>query len=194
MTTSLLNDTRTSSPGRSRMSETIAAVGTFATLSIGMTGGPTVPPVLFRAVDEGWTTSFRAIDTAPTDEDVRWIHEATRLSWQQIADALGVSRRSIHYWTNGGNISPPHQARIRALADIVRGRAEQGPAAVRAFLLRPGADGATPLEKFVSTREAPATSSPSAVDMMFASGDSGDANRGGSNPRSRTLKFQPQAD
>jgi hypothetical protein len=72
------------------------------------------------------------------------IHELRRLSgltWEDMADLLSVTRRSLHLWANGGAINTPNEKHVRdllmALRTLDRGTAREN----RSLLLAPRAEG-----------------------------------------------------
>ncbi len=76
----------------------------------------------------------------------RALHELRRLSgltWESLADVLGVTRRSVHLWANGGPINSPNEKQVRdllvALRIVDRGTATEN----RQLLLTPLEDGRT---------------------------------------------------
>jgi transcriptional regulator with XRE-family HTH domain len=74
------------------------------------------------------------------------IHTVRRLSgltWDELADLLTVSRRSLHHWANGRPVSAEHDRRLRQVLAALR-RIDHGEAARnRDALLTAGADGRT---------------------------------------------------
>ena len=67
------------------------------------------------------------------------------MNWKDLGLVFGVSSRAVHGWSMGMRTSPAQDSRIEAFAVIVQGIRtrldDPSPAAVRAELLRPGADG-----------------------------------------------------
>lgn len=74
-----------------------------------------------------------------------WIHARSGLSWKELGLVFGVSSRAVHGWSTGMRTSPAQDYRIEAFAaivrEIVRHLDDPTPAAVRAELQRPDADG-----------------------------------------------------
>lgn len=50
------------------------------------------------------------------------------LTWEQVAQAIGVDRRTLHFWEAGRPMRPKHQERLQRALRIVR-RADRGDAA-----------------------------------------------------------------
>jgi transcriptional regulator with XRE-family HTH domain len=70
------------------------------------------------------------------------------LSWGEVAEALGVSSRSIHLWMKGARISPRHARRIAELSALVATEDQGNPARTRSRLYAPTTDGTSRLEGF----------------------------------------------
>lgn len=51
---------------------------------------------------------------------VEWLHENSGLTWDQIARALGVSRRSVHLWASGGRVSSRNAEHLASMYAAVR--------------------------------------------------------------------------
>jgi hypothetical protein len=63
------------------------------------------------------------------------IKRKSRVTWQQIADAMGVDARAIHLWKSGGGISAAHEERLQELSALVDSIDTGTPTDVRAELL-----------------------------------------------------------
>lgn len=73
------------------------------------------------------------------------------LTWEQMAELLDVSRRSVHFWASGKPLNAANEARLLRILDVVR-YADRGSAeATRSALLEP-ADGVTPFDLLSSER------------------------------------------
>lgn len=70
------------------------------------------------------------------------------LTWQELADALGVSRRAVHHWAVGERVSARHAQLINELAALVGEYEGVAPETVRAQLLTPTRTGQSPLSAF----------------------------------------------
>ena len=79
-------------------------------------------------------------------DTLRSIQQRSGLDWGQIAQTLGVSRRTIHNWVNGAMVNGGNAKRITALYNALihelRGVNQSN---ARAHLLSPAEDGASPL-------------------------------------------------
>jgi hypothetical protein len=79
--------------------------------------------------------SFRARDA------IFELRRLTGFTWQELADLLSVTRRSLHLWASGGRINGPNERHIRdllgAMRTLDRGTATEN----RGLLLAPQPDG-----------------------------------------------------
>lgn len=57
------------------------------------------------------------------------------LTWTQIAQLFGVTRRAVHLWVEGGSMSTPNRERLGELHTIVSRSGQTDPSAVRQWLL-----------------------------------------------------------
>lgn len=118
-------------------------------------GGPTTAQSLqaTRAVDTGWTSgvhSRRFVAGAELALSVRRLKDRTGLSWQQLADAFGVSRRSLHFWQNGGNMTAANVDRLTQLSADVAALGLDDPKGIRAALLTPRESGESIFNSWVN--------------------------------------------
>lgn len=112
-----------------------------------------VPRRLWESTRGGDATTSSYEDDAGWDDGVERhraaVNELRRISgltWEQVAQAFGVSRRSVHLWASGGAMTRDHQDRLWALLKVVRA-ADRGDASDnRAALLAVGSEGKSPLE------------------------------------------------
>jgi transcriptional regulator with XRE-family HTH domain len=133
----------------------------FAPLLIGLAAttlswNPTAATTLHisaQIADTGWTSGAQRQPKRPTSElalAVRRLKERSGLSWQQLADAFGVSRRAVHFWSNGGNMTAPNVGRLRSLEREVTAIDTGDPKAMRAALLAPAADGSSIFQAWIT--------------------------------------------
>lgn len=74
------------------------------------------------------------------------LHRISGLTWEQVAELLGVSRRSVHFWASGKPLNASNEERLLRVLDVVR-QADRGSASdTRAALLQPE-DGVAPFER-----------------------------------------------
>jgi len=85
-------------------------------------------------------------------DDVRWIHEASGLTWEQMGRLFGVSRRTVHLWANGSGLNAANSEALYELVALVRSADSATPAEVRAALLRPDEHGRSALDRFRQNR------------------------------------------
>jgi hypothetical protein len=75
------------------------------------------------------------VAACPASRLIERIRHASTLTIEMIAPLVGVSRRSIHSWLGGGQISQRNEERLRALAEAIEAIAAIAPNATRARLL-----------------------------------------------------------
>ena len=88
------------------------------TATIGQEAPPLVPADLTAAhlayaIITAWAVP------AETAVLVRELRERSGLTWGELARLLGVSRRSVHNWADGGRMSSGREHRLREIAAIV---------------------------------------------------------------------------
>lgn len=130
------------------------AAGLLATtLAWGVTEGPPVSrPVRSAIADMGWTSAVPVLrPPAALGRVVRGLKERSGLSWQQLADAFGVTPRSLHFWVNGGNMSGEHVARLNQLSAYVDHFDNGEPQHVRTALTLPRSAGRSILAELVES-------------------------------------------
>lgn len=129
------------------------------------TAMPQIPQAI---VAQSWTSTTQA-SVRPTDHSgsVRRLKNRSGLSWQQLGDAFGVSRRSLHFWVNGGNMAAANVQRLQHLSDHIAGMGDLKPTAVQAELLRPDATGRSQLDTWISQAKPARIAPPSSVADQF---------------------------
>jgi hypothetical protein len=70
------------------------------------------------------------------------------LTWEQLGKLFGVSRRAVHHWVNGGNLTAANLARLDVLSERFSRRTGP-PADVRAWLFSVDESGSTPFAAWV---------------------------------------------
>lgn len=88
-----------------------------------------------------------------TGEAVRELQARAGLTWQQLAKALGVSRRTLHLWANDGPMSAPHSERLAKFERLVTKHDVGDPAATRLALLRSTGSGLSAYDRFRVDRD-----------------------------------------
>lgn len=76
------------------------------------------------------------------------LRQSAQLNWGDVADALGVSRRTIHNWLSGAPVAATHLTRLLALKSLVDEAGSGDPAATRIRLTEPGLHGRSLLDGF----------------------------------------------
>lgn len=84
----------------------------------------------------------RAIPTAPesTADRIKFVHETSGLTWEQLGRLFGVSRRSVHAWAAGARLSAANAERLARVSTVVIAHRGASPEQTRARLISP-ADG-----------------------------------------------------
>lgn len=87
------------------------------------------------------------LPVAPAQDAATTLAELRRrsgLTWEQLGELFGVSRRSAHFWASGRPMSTEHLAHLYQVVEVVR-RLDRGePSATREALLAPLSGGPTP--------------------------------------------------
>jgi hypothetical protein len=97
--------------------------------------GPAVPQHKKASEAPAIVQSFRARD------GIFELRRLTGFTWDDLADLLSVTRRSLHLWANGGPINTPNEKRVRDLLVTMR-KLDRGTAREnRSLLIAPQPDG-----------------------------------------------------
>jgi hypothetical protein len=88
-----------------------------------------VPPPVVRTDDAATSGRSTALLLAET-------HEASGLTWEQIARYFGVSRRAVHLWTSGGRMTASNEELLAHLVRAVEAVKHLAPPDRRQALLR----------------------------------------------------------
>jgi transcriptional regulator with XRE-family HTH domain len=83
----------------------------------------------------------RVSDPPPSQSVLNELRSRTQLTWAQLARALGVQRRSLHFWARGERPSATNLERLLRLAGIVRAIDRGNAADTTRALLEPHRDG-----------------------------------------------------
>ena len=108
---------------------------------------------------------------APSLKMGRAIHEVRRLTgltWDEIADLFQVTRRSAHYWANGGALSTEHALQLAAVQKIIKRVRPRPSKELRLVLLARTASGERLLELLRSGNEEPIVRAIDAAPRMSA--------------------------
>lgn len=83
---------------------------------------------------------------APSGSAIGELRRLSGLTWDQLARLFNVSRRSLHFWASGKNMTPSNEEHLQRLLAVVR-KADRGSAtANRAMLLGVREDGSLPFD------------------------------------------------
>jgi hypothetical protein len=105
------------------------------------------------ALTSVWVGDLATIETAP--EILGEIKDRSGLTWDQIARAMGVNRRSVHNWLSERPMSAEKEENLHTLALVVRTLAGSSQRQTRSRMLdRTG--GESVFERFIAGRRAEA--------------------------------------
>jgi hypothetical protein len=131
------------------------AAGVLATILL--MGGGTGVGECYVDISSGITTSgvvqVHDVDRRRTNElatQLQHLKETTGLSWNQVAALFGVTRRAVHFWIRGGNITDDHLARLDHLQTQLFAHVSDDPRSTRAALMLPDATGRSPWSRLLS--------------------------------------------
>lgn len=86
--------------------------------------------------------------TSSNAERIVELKERTGLTWEQVAELFGVSKRAVMMWRSGNRMNAANEQR---LSQFLHHLPEGPPAAVRDWLFTPGEGGLTPFDRAVGT-------------------------------------------
>lgn len=134
----------------------------------GTTGAPIYDPSAIRVLapvmfPAGSQTAFgSAVRQGPAvgaavrlrreGDEVRWLHETSGMTWEQLGRVFGVSRRAVHLWATGARMNAANAEALFGLVDLVRAAPGSTPDERRAWLLRPDSGGRSALDRFREAR------------------------------------------
>ncbi len=87
-------------------------------------------------------------------DGVRWLHDESGLTWDQLGRLFGVSRRTVHLWASGSGMNAVNAETLYDLIRLVSSAEGASPRERRVALLRPGPDGRSALDQFRAARAA----------------------------------------
>jgi len=126
-------------------------LGVFGT-GVGLIRLDDVAALQLRILDLGTHPASERIATSPLIGElgaaIRALQRRSGLTWGELADALGVSRRAVHHWVAGRRLSAQHARQIEALTALVSQFEGLTSDETRARLLAPRADGRSALATF----------------------------------------------
>ncbi|MFU8837507.1 MAG: hypothetical protein ACNA75_04320 [Thiohalomonadaceae bacterium] len=115
-----------------------------------------------------------------TGHAVAEIRRLSGLTWEQLGELFGVSRRSAHFWASGKPLSAANEERLMQVLDIIREGYRGDARSTRAALFSVIA-GTTPFELLASERFAEAR-------KLFGKGAERMAERADLSPAARTAR------
>ncbi|MGE3536374.1 MAG: XRE family transcriptional regulator [Candidatus Tectimicrobiota bacterium] len=103
------------------------------------------------------TNSDRSIQAAPVvpaaptaQSALMELRRLSGLTWDQLAQLFGSTRRSLHFWASGKPLSAAHEAQLSRLLALMRRLDRGSPQANRALLLGLQPDGSLPFARLVA--------------------------------------------
>lgn len=88
---------------------------------------------------QAWTQRG-ASPALPVENPVAELRRRSGLTWEQVAQVMGVERRTLHFWEAGRGMRPVHEERLQRILQVVR-KADRGNAAATRELLLDGSKG-----------------------------------------------------
>lgn len=108
----------------------------------------------FLLLGPGTTSGWLHAMAAPASQSVlAELRSKTQLTWAQLARALGVQRRSLHFWARGERPSAANLERLMGILGIVRAIDRGDPSATTAFLLESQAGRPSPFTLLCEGRD-----------------------------------------
>lgn len=89
--------------------------------------------------------------TEATRQAISELRQISGLTWDQVGQLFGVSRRSVHHWASGKPLNSGNEARLMRVLDVVR-HADRGSARETRAALLNTSDGTTPFDMLVAQR------------------------------------------
>ncbi len=93
-------------------------------------------------------TPATAVDSRSVPSLLRRLRDRAKLNWGDVAQAMGVSRRTIHNWLNGGQLAAHHLSRLLELEMVVEVAGARDSSTTRVYLTAPGPQGRSILGDF----------------------------------------------
>lgn len=94
----------------------------------------------FTSEEFSWLSDPLTHDSGSSDlkfsKQICDLKQSTGLTWEQIAQLFGVTRRAVHFWVEGGNLSPVSESRLRNIRQLITSMGTTGPIDTRAALFR----------------------------------------------------------
>ena len=117
--------------------------------------------------------------TSATAEAVKRLRARSGLTWDELARAFGVSRRTVHAWATGTRLNQAHAARLSVLSRVVDGLTADNPEEARAALHAPAADGESLYQHLIGSLAQPGNRREGFApwELLAAEGQRGDGRR-----------------
>jgi len=87
-----------------------------------------------------WPAVGASAEPSSPQEMVRWLHEESGLTWDQLGRTLGVSRRSVHAWAAGQRVSGRNLERLSYVYSTINAIAASSAEDRRHTLFSPRSD------------------------------------------------------
>ena len=142
----------TDSGSRSRSTSALRLFGAGLLVPGGFTMSSAVVPQDIGASTSVLTSQhvIHGTNQLTPSQRVSKLKEESGLTWGQIAELFGVSRRAVHFWVEGGNMVAHNVERLLRLEEARRAINGVGPTAVRNGFFTVTANGQSPFAKLLS--------------------------------------------
>jgi transcriptional regulator with XRE-family HTH domain len=106
-----------------------------------------LPTEMLRRLSTEHTTAGAAVAaTAPAGAAIGELRRLSGFTWEQLARLFGVSRRALHFWASGKQMSPGNEEHLQRILAVVR-KIDRGSANTnRTLLLGLREDGSLPVD------------------------------------------------
>jgi DNA-binding transcriptional regulator YiaG len=107
-------------------------------------GGAAPAPSAARTISQ--TTAGLPIQRRRTPSKISEVRRITGLTWDQLAQLFGVSRRAVHFWASGKEMSSENEARLSRVAACLLSCDRGSARANREALFTPHHDATVPFD------------------------------------------------
>ena len=90
-------------------------------------------------------------ESEATRKAISELRRISGLTWEQLGQLLGVSRRSVHFWASGKPLNASNEKRLMQVLDIVRAADRGSARSMRAAMLD-SSHGTTPFDMLAAQR------------------------------------------
>ncbi|MDR1448721.1 MAG: hypothetical protein LBI84_00695 [Propionibacteriaceae bacterium] len=156
-----------------------------ATPTAGLGQGSNLTPQQFSPSSSGTSAPFSVVyyrgnptpdRTAAGDSGrIRWIHEHTGLTWDQLGRLFGVSRRTVHLWASGSRLNATNAEALAEVERLAHSLAGATPDERRSSLFKLNDEGVSLFDRFLRYRRSGASGINSqpwrALDLLGATAD-----------------------